>query len=512
MTENYPAPQGATLILLTISLALATFMNVLDTSIANVAIPQISGDVGVSPDQGTWVITSFAVSTAIAVPLTGWLSKRFGEVRLFVVCTLLFTVTSWLCGLSNSLSMLIFFRVLQGAVAGPMIPLSQSLLLANYPDEQKTFATALWAMTVVVAPIFGPTLGGWLTDNYSWPWIFYINIPIGFLAAGITWILIGKRETAIMKSRIDTVGLILLIIWVGCLQILLDKGNNLDWFNSPVIITLGTTSLLAFLFFIVWELTAHNPVVDLSLYRRLNFTIGSIGLSLGYMLYFGGIVIFPLWLQTQMGYTATIAGLAASFVGILAVVFSPIIGRISEKIDLRILATIGFLVFAGSAFWRSGFNTNVTFAQLAWPIFIQGAGVAFFFIPLISICLSNLPANRIASASGLANFTRILGGSFGTSLTITFWNRRESLHHAQLTENITQFNPNSIAAVKQLQQLGFQHNAAYAQLQNIVTNQSYMLSTNDFFWLSGFIFSMLIFLVWLAKPPFSTSGSGGGAH
>lgn len=512
MTETYPAPQGGALILLTISLALATFMNVLDTSIANVAIPQIAGDVGVSPDQGSWVITSFAVSTAIAVPLTGWLGKRFGEVRLFVICTLLFTVTSWLCGLSNSLSMLIFFRVLQGAVAGPMIPLSQSLLLANYPDDQKGFATSLWAMTVVVAPIFGPILGGWLTDNYSWPWIFYINIPVGFLAAGITWVMIGKRETATVKSPIDMIGLTLLIVWVGCLQILLDKGSDLDWFNSPVIIALGITSLVAFVFFLVWELTEINPVVDLNLYLKRNFTIGSIGLSLGYMFYFGGIVLFPLWLQTQMGYTATIAGLAASPVGILAVFFSPVVGRILGKIDLRSLTSIGFLIFGTVAFWRSSFNTDVTFSQLAWPIFLQGAGVAFFFIPLLSISLSNLPSHRIASASGLANFTRILGGSFGTSLTITFWNRRESLHHSQLTENITQFNPNSVAAVNQLHQLGFQHNAAYDQLQNVVTVQSYMLSTNDFFWLSGFVFFMLIFVVWLAKPPFSLSGSGGGAH
>ena len=240
---------GSQLVLLTISLSLGIFMNVLDVSIANVAIPTIAGDLAVSVDQGTWVITSFAVSQAIMLPITGWLAKRFGEVRLYVLSCAMFTLISVLCGLSTNLQMLVFFRVLQGAVSGPMIPLSQSILLANYPEHKRGLATGLWAMTAVVAPIFGPIMGGWITDNYTWPWIFYINVPVGAISVLLTWVILSKRETPITKSPIDVVGLAFLIVGVGCLQILLDKGNDLDWFNSNAIVALGITSFISLCFF-----------------------------------------------------------------------------------------------------------------------------------------------------------------------------------------------------------------------------------------------------------------------
>ncbi|HJV97211.1 MAG TPA: DHA2 family efflux MFS transporter permease subunit, partial [Albitalea sp.] len=295
---------GSALALVTVGLSLGTFMQVLDTTISNVSIPAIAGDLAASPNQGTWVITSFAVSNAIMLPITGWLARRVGEVRLFVAATLLFTVASWLCGLATNLPMLIAFRVLQGAVAGPMIPLSQSLLLANYPPEKKGMALALWSMTVIVAPIFGPILGGWITDNISWPWIFYINIPVGFLSAFITWELLRQRDTETVRHPIDGVGLALLIVGIGCLQILLDKGNELDWFGSPLIVALAVVSAVALSFFIAWELTEAHPVVDLQLFRNRNFAIGTIVLSLAYLTFFGNVVILPLWLQTQMEYTA----------------------------------------------------------------------------------------------------------------------------------------------------------------------------------------------------------------
>ena len=290
--------RGPLLWVLTLSLSLAMFMNVLDTSIANVAIPALSGDLGVSPSEGAWVITSFAVSTAIAVPLTGWLAKRFGEVRLFVASTLLFTLFSWLCGLASSLSMLVVFRVLQGAAAGPMIPLSQSLLLANYPQEKKGLALALWSMTTVVAPIFGPILGGWITDNISWPWIFYINIPVGLASGYATWRLLRSHETKTHKLPIDTVGLGLLVIGVGALQLLLDKGNELDWFGSQLIVTLAVVSAVSLSFFVAWELTEKHPVVDLTLFKGRNFAAGTVAITFAYMTFFGSVVIFPLWLQT----------------------------------------------------------------------------------------------------------------------------------------------------------------------------------------------------------------------
>jgi len=501
MTELQPL-SGGKLALLTLSLSLGIFMNVLDVSIANVAIPSLAGDLAVSPDNGTWVITSFAVSQAIMLPITGWLAKRFGEVRLFLISTALFTLTSVFCGLSVNLPMLIFFRVLQGAVSGPMIPLSQSILLANYPEHRKGFATSIWAMTAVVGPICGPILGGWITDNYTWSWIFYINVPVGIFSVIFTAMTLAGRETAITKLPIDTVGLILLIIGIGCLQILLDKGNDLDWFHSNVIMTLGITSVIALSFLIVWELTAKFPIIDLRLFEVRNFTIATIALTMGFLVYFSNVVIFPLWLQTQMGYTPTWAGLAAAPVGVVPFLLTPFLGQYMGKFDLRAIVTVGFMVFAWTSFWQTNFYTSVGFLQLVEPRFIQGLGITLFFTPLITIVISGLPAHRVASALGLANFCRILGGSFGTSLSVTMWSRRESFHHNRLIETINVYNPMSSQAVQQLNTFNGSEAKSLEQINNIVTNQAFMLSTNDIFWLSGWMFASLILIIWFCKPPF----------
>lgn len=498
--------RGANLVLLTLSLSLGIFMNVLDSSIANVSIPNIAGDLGVSANQGTWVITSFAVSTGIVLPLTGWLARRFGEVRLFIFSTFLFTVSSVLCGLSENLPMLVAFRILQGAVAGPMIPLSQSILLANYPEDKKGLATALWAMTAVVAPIFGPILGGWITDNYSWPWIFYINVPVGIFTCVVTGILLAGRDTPISKPPIDMVGLVLLIIGIGSLQIMLDHGKDLDWFGSHMIVILACTAVVSLSFLVAWELTEKHPIVDLSLFANRNFTIGTIALSFGYLVFFANIVIFPLWLQTQMGYTPTWAGLAAAPVGILSVLFSPIVGANIHRLDLRVIASFGFIIFAVSSFWSASFNSSVSYEQLIMPRIIQGLGIACFFTPLITMIISGIPHERVASALGLANFFRIVGGSFGTSLSVTLWDRREAFHQSQLVEQVTNFNTTSTELIKQLNHLGFTDFKAYAAVLDIITHQAYMLATNDFFWLSGCIFAGLLVVVWFARPPFMTGG------
>src|SRR6516225_7245040 len=303
----------------TIALSAATFMNVLDTSIANVSLPAISGDLGVSSTQGTWVITSFAVANAISVPLTGWLTQRFGQVRLFMASIVLFVISSWLCGLAPTLPFLLAARVLQGAVAGPMIPLSQTLLLASYPRAKAPMALSMWAMTTLIAPVAGPILGGWISDNISWPWIFYVNIPVGIVAALATWAIFRNRDSVIKKAPIDMVGLVLLITWVGSLQVMLDKGKDLDWFSSTTIVVLALVAVIALAFFSVWELTAEHPVVDLSLFELRNFTGGTIALSIGYGLYFGNLVLLPLWQQTDIGYTATDAGLVVAPVGFFAI-------------------------------------------------------------------------------------------------------------------------------------------------------------------------------------------------
>lgn len=494
--------QGGQLILLTLSLSLGIFMNVLDISIANVSIPPIAGDLAVSPNQATWVITSFAVSQAIVLPITGWLARRFGEVRLFVISTLLFTLVSIFCGLAYNLTMLVTFRVIQGAVSGPMIPLSQSLLLANYPSNKQGLATGLWSMTAVVAPVLGPVLGGWITDNYTWPWIFYINLPVGLFSFIVTWVLLKDRETQLVKSPIDRFGLILLILGVGSLQILLDKGKDLDWFDSNIITILGVVSFVSICFLIVWETTAEHPIIDLSLFKIRNFCVGTIAISCGFMVYFGNVVIFPLWLQTQMGYTPTWAGFAAAPIGIIPVLLTPFVGQYMVKFDLRYVVGLGFLIFAFTAFWSSGFYTDVGYIQVVMPRFFQGFGITLFFTPLLGIVLSGLPANRLASALGLVNFCRILGASFGTSLSVTLWDRREAFHHAILVEQINQFNPVSISTLNRLKEVGFSGLKNYELLVDVITNQAYMLATNEFFWLSGWIFLTLLLVISFAKPPF----------
>ncbi|HMM54007.1 MAG TPA: DHA2 family efflux MFS transporter permease subunit [Candidatus Desulfobacillus sp.] len=497
------------LVLLTVGLSLGTFMQVLDSSIANVSLPAISGDLAVSPSQGTWVITSFAVSNAIALPLTGWLTRRFGDVRLFVLSTLLFTLASWLCGLAPSLPLLIAARVLQGAVAGPMIPLSQSLLLNNYPPEKKGLALALWSMTVTVAPILGPIFGGWITDNISWPWIFYINLPVGVASALLTWTLIGRQNSRTESLPVDRIGLGLLVLGIGALQILLDKGNELDWFESSTIVALAAVAVVCIAFLVAWELTERHPVVDLRLFAERNFLVGTLVLSIGYMIFFGNVVVLPLWLQENLGYTATWAGLATAPIGILPVLLSAAVGKHMHRLDLRLWATLSFGVFAAALFWHSGFNTEVSFFQVALPRFLMGLGVVTFFVPLTALTLSNIAPAQLPSATGLSNFARVLAGSFGTSLSITLWNRREIYHHSTLASHVSAFDPRAAEALGPLAA----PQADPLLLEQLVEHQALMLAANDVFWVSGWLFVGLMALVWLARPTRGVSAAANaGAH
>ncbi|WP_076999180.1 DHA2 family efflux MFS transporter permease subunit [Variovorax sp. KK3] len=510
----YPPLEGSARVWGTIALSAATFMNVLDTSIANVSLPAISGDLGVSSTQGTWVITSFAVANAIAVPLTGWLTQRFGQVRLFMASVLLFIISSWLCGLAPNMTTLIAFRALQGFVAGPMIPLSQTLLLSSYPRAKAGLAMAMWSMTTLVAPVMGPLLGGWITDNISWPWIFYINIPVGLLAAGITWGIYHKRESGTRKVPIDGIGLALLVLWVGSLQLMLDKGKELDWFHSPEIIAMAIIAVVGFAFFLVWELTDKHPVVDLSLFKRRNFWSGALATAVAYGLFFGNVVILPLWLQQYMGYTATQAGMIMAPVGLLAIIFSPIVGLTVGKIDPRRYATFSFLVFALVLWMRSNFNTQADFWTIMIPTVIQGVAMAFFFIPLVTITLSGLTPDRIAAASGLSNFARITAGAMGTSIATTVWENRAALHHAQLVESVSQGSSATSSAMAGLAANGFSTEQILGQLNRLVDQQSFMLAANDVFYASAVLFLLLIPFVWLSKPTRSpgAADAAAGAH
>jgi len=499
----------------TLALSAATFMNVLDTSIANVSLPAIAGDLGVSPNQGTWVITSFGVANAIAVPLTGWLSQRFGQVRLFVMSVMLFVLTSWLCGLAPNMSTLIFFRILQGFVAGPMIPLSQSLLLSSYPTALAGVAMALWSMTTLIAPVMGPLLGGWITDNISWPWIFFINIPVGVGAAFITWSIFHKRETQTKKLPIDSVGLALLVVWVGSLQIMLDKGQELDWFHSQEVVALAVIAVIGLVAFLIWELTEEHPVVDLSLFKRRNFWAGVVSLSVGYGLFFGNVVLLPLWLQQYMGYTSTKAGMILAPVGLAALLLSPVVGKNISKFDPRYFAAFAFMVFGLVLWMRSNFNTQADFGTIMVPTLIQGIAMAFFFIPLMTITLSGLSPDRIPAASGLSNFVRITAGSFGTSIATTLWQDRAALHHAQLSEYVNLGSSATTSTLSGLAAGGLSHDQALATIDRLANQQAYMLAANDIFFASAVIFLAMIPLVFLTRRVLA-GGAGGdaaaGAH
>ncbi|MEG8039643.1 DHA2 family efflux MFS transporter permease subunit [Sphingomonas sp. LR60] len=495
-----PPLTGARLGVTALALALGTFMMVLDSTIANVSLPTIAGNLGVSSDNSTWVVTAFAVANGVAVPLTGWLMRRFGVVRVFCTSVVLFTIASFLCGIAWNLPSLIVFRVMQGAVSGPMMPGSQALLIAIFPSDKRSTALGIWSMTTLVAPIMGPILGGYISDNYHWSWIFLINVPFGIITAFICWTRLRDRETPTMQLPIDTVGLGLLVLWVGSLQVMLDLGKNADWFNDPLIVVLSIVAIVGFVSWVIWELTDANPTVDLSLFARRNFWIGNLAFSLGYAVFFANILILPLWLQTQMGYTATWAGLVAAPSGLVAVILTPLIARLSGKIDARILATVAFAGFAISYWMRSGFTTQATFYDLMLPLLVQGVSMATFFLAMLTILLDGIPPEKIPSATGISNFGRIVAGGFAASLISTAWDRREALHQSRLAEAIG----NGIGwqmASENLQKLGMTTQQAAAAVTRQMVGQAYLLSSTDLFRLSAWLAAVLIVPIWLCRRP-----------
>jgi DHA2 family multidrug resistance protein len=496
-----PALAGGRKAVVAVALALGTFMQVLDTSIANVSIPTIAGNLGVSSDQGTWVITSFAVANGVTVPLTGWLMQRFGVVRTFVTAVVLFTIASLLCGLAWSLPSLIAFRVLQGAVSGPMIPGSQALLINVFGPARRSTALIIWSMTTLIAPIAGPLLGGYISDNYAWPWIFLINVPVGILCGFICWTNLKNQETPTRKLPIDRVGLALLFVWVGAMQILLDKGKDLDWFHSSLIVILLLITVVAFMAWLIWELTDRQPIVDLSLFKSRSFTLGAIALCLGYGVFFGNVVLMPLWLQSYLGYTATWAGLVSAPSGLTAICTSMIVGSLIRRYDPRLVAASSFALFAISFFMRSQLTADASFVALMLPQLVQGLAMGFFFVTMLAVVFDGLPSEKIPAASGLSNFMRITAGSFATSLTTTLWDRRETLHQSRLAESGNIYAPAFQQSLAQMHQLGMSDQAAAGAMTQTLIGQSYLLSSLDYFYLSGWLCLALIPLCFLVRRP-----------
>jgi DHA2 family multidrug resistance protein len=503
MSSHFRPPNLA---LTTVGLALATFMQVLDTTIANVSLPTIAGNMGVSVDQSTWVITSFAVSQAIGLPLTGYLGRRFGEVKVFVWCTMLFVLASFACGISQTMGMLIFFRVIQGAVCGPMYPVTQSLMISVYPAHKRGMALALISMVTVVAPIAGPILGGWITENYSWRWIFFINVPIGFFCSFAIRDQLKGMVEKIARPRMDYVGLITLIIGVGLLQVVLDKGNDADWFQSTFIVVASVVAVIALAVFVIWEFTDADPIVDLKLFRHRNFSAGTLALVLAYAAFFGVALLLPLWMQRNLGYTAIWAGLATAPIGVLPLLLTFFIGKYAARVDLRWMSSFAFVVISAVCFIYSGFNLEVSFKTVALVQLLLGLGTAFFFMPVLTILLSDLEPGEIASGSGVATFLRTLGGSFAASIITFLWTQRASVHHAQLTEFITPYSPLANHALTAFGTGG--ETRGLAMINGVITQQGFQMSFNEIFYALGWIFIALIGVTWFAKPPFISRRGG----
>jgi MFS transporter, DHA2 family, multidrug resistance protein len=504
-----PAPMlaGGRKAVVAVALALGTFMQVLDTSIANVSIPTIAGNLGVSSDQGTWVITSFAVANGVSVPLTGWLMQRFGVVRTFVVSVILFTIASLLCGLAWSLPSLIAFRVLQGAVSGPMIPGSQALLINVFGAAKRHLALVIWSLTTLIAPIAGPLLGGYISDNYIWPWIFLINVPVGILCGFICWTNLKNQETPTRKIPIDRVGLLLLVVWVGALQIMLDKGKDLDWFHSTAIVIMLIITVIAFVAWLIWELTEKQPIVDLSLFKSRSFTLGTVALCLGYAVFFGNIVLMPLWLQSFLGYTATWAGLVSAPSGVTAVLTSLMVGSLIRRVDPRLMAASSFALYAASYFMRAQLTADASFVAFMAPQLVQGLAMGLFFVTMLAVIFDGLPADKIPAASGLSNFLRITASSFATSITTTLWDRREILHQSRLAEAGNVYAPAFQHSLAQMHQLGMNDQTAAAAMTQGLIGQSYLLSSLDLFYLSAWLCLALIPLCFMVRRPATTGAA-----
>jgi DHA2 family multidrug resistance protein len=497
-TEDGPAPfTGGTFALAIVVLALANFMAVLDINVVNVAIPYMAGSLGVTNNEGTWVITSYAIAEAIVVPLTGWLAGRFGTVRVFTTAVLGFGVCSVLCGLSISFPMLMVGRILQGLMGAPLMPASQTLLLRIAPPSQRNMAIGIWAMTTIAAPVVGPWVGGQIADTVGWQWLFLLNVPVAIACAILAWRMLAKRETEIVRAPIDFVGLGLLITWVSALQLMLDNGQDKDWFGSPFIIVCAVVAAIGFAAFIIWELTDRHPIVDLKVFRHRSFIVSTVTMFLSMGCFAGTLIVIPLWLQTNMGYTATSAGRMVALTGVLGVVMAPLAAGLLSKIDPRALISMGLAMCAGAILWRISFASNMTFAQLAIPEMAIGLGLPFFFVTITSLSMSSMGPDEIASASGLSNFIRTTATAFATSLITTYWTDEATRSRVGLVGTLNQ--PQTVTGT--LQNGGFTQPQSLSVLNDLVQSQSVMLATNHVFLTLGLIFGASALGIWLAPKP-----------
>lgn len=496
--DELPAPlRGMRLALGALCLAMANFIVVLDMSIANVSVPHIAGGLAVSPSQGTWVITSYAVADAITVPLTGWLAARYGSVRWFLLSLVAFGLASMLCGMATSLPMLVAFRVVQGLAGGPLMPLSQTLLLRIFPKERAGAGFAIWAMTTTAAPIFGPLLGGMISDNWSWPWIFFLNLPVVALCAFGALRLLRPFETRRSGGAIDRVGLCLLIVWVGAFQVMLDTGREHDWFESDWILFLGVVAAIGSVAFLLWEATRENPIVDIRIFRHRGFALASLAIWLCFGAFFAQVVLTPLWLQQVLGFTASDAAHVIAWVGLLAILCSPLAARLVDKVDLRILISLAVLWFCAMSLMRARWTPDADYWTLAMPHLLQGAAMPFVFIGLTTLALRSVTQHELVSAAGIMSFVRTLSTAFGAAFATSAWGDASTRARADIAATL---NPGPGWA-EALSSSGLSQAQMRLQLDRMVEVQAATIGVLQIYTLSAIVFAACAALIWFSGPP-----------
>ena len=499
---------------------LATFMEVLDTSVANVALPHIAGDLSASVDESTWVLTSYLVSNAIILPMGGWFSMLFGRKRFYMICVALFTVSSVLCGLAPSLGLLIGARVLQGIGGGALQPMSQAILVESFPREKHGMAMAVFGMGVVVAPVIGPALGGWITDNYSWRWIFFINIPVGIVALLLTAFLVFDPPYLVRKSlgnglKIDYMGLGLLATGLGALEVVLDEGQREDWLASHFIVAFGIIMVVSLVAVVWWELRQKEPVIDFHILKERNYMLATVSmLLLGFVLY-GSTALLPLFLQTLLGYTAMLSGLVLSPGGIVVCVCMPLVGYLLHRYEARWLVVFGVIVSASGLYLMSKFNLQVDYRTALWSRVVQSTGFAFLFVPISVVAFRFIPKERTNYATGLFNLARNVGGSSGIATVTTLLARRGQFHQTVLTSHLTPYDApygNALAGSMQLLEA---HGSsapdaalqAHGMVYGSLLRQSSMLAFSDAFWFMAVVFVAIVPLMFLMKRSAPVQGA-----
>jgi len=484
---------------------LATFMEVLDTSVANVALPHIAGNLSASVDEATWVLTAYLVANAIVLPLSGWFSTLFGRKRFYMACVVIFTVSSLLCGIAPSLPLLIVFRVLQGLGGGALQPISQAILVESFPREKQGVAMAFYGMGVVVAPVIGPTLGGWITDNYTWRWIFLINIPVGILSLSLTAAMIFDPPNLVRKTfanglKLDYIGLGLLSTGLAALEIMLDEGQRNDWFGSNMIVAAALIALVALVGVVVWELRQDQPVVDFRILSNRNFALAALAMyGVGFTLY-GSTALLPIFLQTILGYTALLSGLVLSPGGVAMMLGMLIVGRLLGRFEARWLIIFGLVVAAVGVFQMSGFSLDVDFRTAMWARTVQALGMAFLFVPINTTAFSSVRPEKLGYATGLMNLFRNIGGSGGIAMISTIVARREQFHQTTLVSHLTPLDASVTTTLHGMTSNFVARGAsgpdAFAQAQGLlyglVQKQAAMLAVADTFWVLGLVFVAMI--------------------